>query len=53
MKLKKENVQQIYVGESESIRKEFVVKSVVLAILPIMHTLWPDGLSALKVRKII
>lgn len=35
MKLKKENIEQIYVGESGSIRKEFVVKLVVLAVLPL------------------
>ena len=53
MKLKKVNIEQIYVGESESIRKEFVVKLVVLAILSIMPTLWPGGQSALEVRMII
>jgi len=53
LKLKKENIEQIYVGESGSIRKEFVVKLVVLAVLPTMHILWPGGQRALKVLMII
>ena len=52
MKLQKENKEQTYVGVLESIRTEFFIL-IVLAILATIHTLWPGGESALKLRMIM